>query len=143
MSFDPEERAVLGGLADVLIPMGDSFPSATQAGVATTGLDEVLTYRPDLTDPLKQIVTFAAAMAPAKALAQLQAKHPDLFGALTDFVPGAYFLNADVRTKLGYRGQVPHPISSFGSNSDLELLQSVIDRGPIYRPTPDRANSSH
>ena len=43
MTFDPTERAVLAGLADVLIPAGEGgFPSASEAGVAGQVLDEVL-----------------------------------------------------------------------------------------------------
>jgi hypothetical protein len=39
MTFDASERTVLAGLADVLIPAGEGFPSASQAGVAGEGLD--------------------------------------------------------------------------------------------------------
>src|SRR5258708_7546769 len=100
MSFDADERGVLGGLADVLIPAGNGFPSASQAGVAAGGLDEALTYRPDLAASLKKILALVLGLTAAKAVAQLEASHPELFGALTDFVPGAYFLNPQVRAKL-------------------------------------------
>ena len=55
MSFDSEERAVLAGLADVLIPAGEGFPSASDAGVAREGLDQVLAFRPDLADGLERL----------------------------------------------------------------------------------------
>jgi hypothetical protein len=61
---------------------------------------------------------------------------PAGFGLLAELVPGAYFLNPQVRTSLGYHGQGPHPIDPRPDYLDDGLLQSVIGRGPIYRPTP-------
>src|SRR6266540_1365323 len=48
MTFDPKEKALLGALADVLIPAGEGFPSASEAGVAAEGLENILSFRPDL-----------------------------------------------------------------------------------------------
>ena len=48
MTFNDEERATLAELADVLIPAGDGFPSASEAGVAQEGLDYVINCRPEL-----------------------------------------------------------------------------------------------
>jgi hypothetical protein len=134
--FDAAERAVLGQLADVLIPAADGFPSASQAGVTGEKLDEVLTVRPDLAGPLKKMVSLVEGLHPVKAVAKLEASHPDLFGALTDFVPGAYFLNPTVRAKLAYEGQAAVPIPSPPDHVESELLRPVIDRGPIYRVPP-------
>src|SRR5256885_13696294 len=46
MSIDANERAVFAALADMLIPASEGFPSASEAGVAAEGLDEVLLFRP-------------------------------------------------------------------------------------------------
>ena len=48
MNFDPAQRAVLAGLADVLIPAGDGMPSASAAAVAEEGLNQVLAAVPSL-----------------------------------------------------------------------------------------------
>jgi len=136
MSFDANERALLAALADVLIPAGEGFPSASQAGVAGDGLDQVLSFRPDLADGLKKVLTAARDHAPAEAIAELQRNDPIGFGVLADLVPGAYFLNPQVRARLGYHGQGPRPIDPRPDYLDEGLLQGVLDRGPIYRPTP-------
>jgi hypothetical protein len=132
--FDATERAVLAALADVMIPSGASFLSASAAGVSGDGLDQVLAVRPELAKGLKQILQSARGRAAAEVVAELQANDPGTFAVLAEIVPGAYFLNPNVRTAIGYAGQIAHPIDS---NSDCPdgLLQSVIDRGPIYRPT--------
>ena len=138
MTFDASERALLACLADVLIPTGENFPSASAAGVAGEGLDKVLSFRPDLVAGLKKLLTAARGRAAAEFLAELQTKDPVSFGLLAELVPGAYFLNPEVRAKLGYHGQNPRPIDPRPDYLDDGLLQSVIDRGPIYRPTPEK-----
>lgn len=136
MNFDGNERAAIGQLADVLIPAGEGFPSASNAGVAQDGLDQVICCRPELAQPLKQLTGRAEGRSAFEFLAELQRDDPLTFGLFSDFVGGAYFLNAGVREKLGYAGQKARPIDPRPDHLDDGLLQSVIDRGPIYRPTP-------
>lgn len=136
MIFDTEERAVLAALADVIIPAGEGFPSASQAGVAAEGLDQVLSFRPDIADPLKGLLASSRGRPPAEVVAELRKKNPAGFGLLAEIVPGAYFLNPQVRVRLGYAGQGPRPIDPRPDYQDDGLFQSVLDRGPIYRATP-------
>src|SRR5262245_21115460 len=110
MTFDERERALLGRLADVLIPAGEEFPSASGAGVAGSGLDQVLAVRPDIAAGLKALWSAAQDRDPEGFVAQLQRHDPAAFGLLAELVPGAYFLNPEVRAKLGYHGQSPRPI---------------------------------
>lgn len=138
MTFDANERAVLAGLSDVLIPAGEGFPSASEAGVAGEGLDQVLAVRPDLAAGLKKLLASATGRLAAEFVAELQTNDPAGFGILAELVPGAYFLNPQVRAKLGYSGQGAHPIDPRPDYLDDGLLQSVINRGPVYRPTPGR-----
>src|SRR5678815_4258178 len=141
MTFDATERAVLAGLADALIPAGEGFSSASEAGVAGQLLDEVLSVRPDLGAGLKKLLASANGKPAAEFLAELQNVDPASFGLLAELVPGAYFLNPQVRASLGYHGQGPHPIDPRPDYLDDGLLQSVIGRGPIYRPTPRQQQS--
>ena len=136
MTFTATERELLAALADVLIPAGEGFPSASQAGVAREGLDQVLSVRPDLEAGLKDLLASAAGQAPAELLSNLPIENPAAFGLLTELVPAAYFLNPEVRTRLSYHGQTARAIDSRPDYLDDGLLQSVIDRGPVYRPTP-------
>jgi len=142
MTFDTNQRALLATLADVLIPAGDGFPSASQAGVAGEGLDQVISFRPDLASGLMKVLERAKGYPPADALADLEKNDPAAFGVLAEFVPGAYFLNPRVRDQLGYGGQAPRAIDPHPDYLDDGLLQSVLDRGPIYRPTPGRERRS-
>jgi hypothetical protein len=135
MTFDEAERATLAALADVLIPASAGFLSASQAGVAGDGLDQVLAVRPDLQPGLKQRLHSAQGRDPTDVIRGLRESDPVGFADLAELVAGAYFLNALVRAELGYHGQVPRSLDT-ADHLDEELLQSVIDRGPIYRPTP-------
>ncbi len=111
------------------------MPSASEAGVAGKWLDVLLSSRPDLGDDLARILDAAAGRDPAALLRSL-AEAPDSadFAVLATVVPGAYYLNPAIRERLAYPGQeaVAIPEPSLDA-ADEELLQSVIDRGPIFR----------
>jgi hypothetical protein len=136
MTFDSTERSVLAALADLLIPPATGFPSASEAGVSGEGLDRILAVRPDLAGPLKHLLQQAQGHVSAEFLQALQADDPAGFGVLAEVVPGAYFMHPEVRSALGYDGQTARPIDPRPDHLDDGLLQSVIDRGPIYRPPP-------
>ena len=136
MSLTSAERQLLAVLADLVIPAGNDFPSASEAGVAHEGLDQLLAVRPDLLDPLKSLLVRAKDRSATEFLQELQTHDPAAFAVLAESVPGAYFLNPDVRAKLKYDGQSGRAIDPREDYLDDGLLQSVIDRGPIYRPTP-------
>jgi hypothetical protein len=133
-TFTADQRTTLAALADVLIPAGEGFPSASEAGVAGDGLDKVLSFRPDLGPGLERVLATAGNRPAAEVVAELKRSDPAGFGVLAELVPGAYFLNAQVRARLGYDGQTPRPIDPAPDYEDL--LQSVKERGAIYRPTP-------
>ena len=139
MSFDQTSRDVFAGLADVLIPAGENMPSASGADVAGHRLDQVLTARPDLADALNDIINQARDREPAEVVADLQANDQAAFGVLAEIVPGAYFMNPNVQQAIGYAGQGSRPIDPRPDYMEDGLLESVIRRGPIYRPTPDDA----
>ena len=136
MTFDANQRAALAALADVLIPAGDGFPSASQAGVAAEGLDQVIAFQPGIAVELKRVLEESKDRSPAEVVAILQKNDPGAFSVLAEFVAGAYFLNPTVRARLGYTGQEPQPIDPHPDYLDDGLLQSVLDRGRVYRPTP-------
>ena len=137
MSFDPARRAVLAGLADALIPAGDGMPAASAAGVAEQGLDQVLAAVPSLEARLADVLAQAKGRAPAEVVASLARSDPAAYGILTEVVAAAYFMNPDVRQAVGYAGQGPSPLDPRVDYMEDGLLESVIKRGPIYRPTPN------
>ena len=136
--FDPGRRAALAAVADLLIPIGDGMPAASEAGVAGRWLDEVLQLRPDFGPPLAAVLDRLIGVDPKAALDLLRADDPAGFGVLAEVVAGGYFLNPKVRSAIRYPGQQSVPIAS-EQPPDYEqdgLIASVKARGPIYRPTP-------
>jgi hypothetical protein len=131
-----DERALLATLADVLIPAGNGMPSASQSGVADAWLDAVLAARPDLACGLKELLSKADDGDAADVVADLRANDPAAFDLLAQTVAGAYFMNPQVQQLIGYAGQGPRPIDPAPDYLEGGLLESVIRRGPIYRPTP-------
>ena len=136
MKFDAAQRAVLAGLADVLIPAGDGMPSASAATVAEEGLDQVLAAVPGLRASLADVLARAQGREPAEVVASLARTDPAAYGVLTEVVTAAYFMNPDVRKAVGYTGQGPSPLDPRVDYMEDGLLESVIKRGPIYRTTP-------
>jgi hypothetical protein len=136
VNFDPAQRAVLAGLADVLIPAGDGMPSASAGGVAEEGLNQVLAAVPSLGASLAEVLARAKGREPAEVIASLARTDPAAYGILTEVVTAAYFMNPDVRKAVGYTGQGPLPLDPRVDYMEDGLLESVIKRGPIYRPTP-------
>jgi hypothetical protein len=134
--FDHEQRQLLALLADELIPSGEAMPSASQAEVAGMWLDHVLAARPDLAEGLGRVLELAKGRSPAEVIADLRANDAAGFGVLAEVVPAAYFMNPQVQQLIGYAGQTPRPIDPHPDYLDDGLLDSVLSRGPIYRPTP-------
>jgi hypothetical protein len=136
VNFDRVQRAVLAGLADVLIPVGDGMPSASAAAVAEEGLDQVLTAVPSLGAGLADVLVRGKGSEPTEVVASLARTDAAAYGILTEVVTAAYFMNPDVRKAVGYTGQGPSPLDPRVDYMEDGLLESVIKRGPIYRPTP-------
>ena len=136
MMFDDQDRTLLAQLADVLIPAGGGMPSASQAGVAGIHLDQVLAARPDFAASLRSLLDQARGCDPAEFVAREQRVNSAAFAVLAEFVPSAYFLNDRVRQQIGYAGQTALQLDERPDYLEDGLLDSVIQRGPIYRPTP-------
>jgi hypothetical protein len=136
--MNDHRRAQLGAIADELIPAGSGMPSASEAGVAGQYLDEVLAARPDLAEPLERALEGVDGLEGGAAIAKLRTNDPEGWGVITAVVPGAYFLNPAIRAALGYPGLERRPIDPDAppDYNDDGLLDSVIARGPVYRPTP-------
>src|SRR5262245_57462809 len=135
MTFSEQERKLLAALADVLIPAAEGRLSASQADVGGGGLDQVLATCPETGAALRDLLVLARGTEPVAAVALLCEKHPVVFGVLAEFAAGAYFLNPVVRNAIGYAGQTARPIDPEPDYLENGLLDSVIQRGPIYRPT--------
>jgi hypothetical protein len=129
----------LAAFADALIPGGAGLPSASQAGVHVGLIERTLAARPDLEDIVLGVIDSEGE--PAAELERLRVADPALFDNFTFAISGAYFLSHDVRRLLGYPGPAPEPKPAAPDEAERflagGLLDPVIARGPIYRPTPD------
>ena len=115
-------------MADLLIPAAGDMPSASQTAVGSTGLAEVLKFRPELKSTLEAIMAQCEGKSAEQALKSLDANS---FGTLAEIVASAYFMNKQVREKLHYHGQSAKAIVP--ETMDAALLRPVVDRGAIYR----------
>lgn len=136
MIFDQKSRQILGSLADELIPASETMPSATQADVAEHWHEAVLAARPDLKESLGNLIRAANGKQASDFVLDLRQNDEAGFGVLAEVVCGAYFMNPDVQNAIGYSGQGPRPIDPRPDYMEDGLLESVIRRGPVYRPTP-------
>src|SRR5262249_56780734 len=93
VTLAPPQRAVLAGLADVLLPAGDGMPSASAAAVAEEGLNQVLAAVPSLGAGLADVLARARGRAPAEVVASLARTDPAAYGLLTGGGTAAYFMN--------------------------------------------------
>jgi hypothetical protein len=96
----------------------------------------VLAAVPSLETSLADVLARAKGREPAEFIASLARTDPSGYGILTEVVTAAYFMNPDVRQAVGYTGQGPSPLDPRVDYMEDGLLESVIKRGPIYRPTP-------
>lgn len=136
--FDTENRATLAALADVLVPEAEGMPAASQVDVHGKWVDRVLRVRPDLAAELARVLGAARGRDPVAEVARLQQEDTEGFAVLALAVTGAYYLHPRVRKLIGYPGQKKNP--PYPDEADYYLRDGLVDpviaRGPIYRPTP-------
>jgi hypothetical protein len=129
-------REWLAVVADELIPAGAGMPSAGEVDVAGRQLDLVLAARPDLLAGLEEAHRLAGALRPPEVLGALP-EDGAAREALLLVVAGGYYSSPVVTRLLGYTGQTPEPVraDTYPAYVEEGLLDRVIARGPLYRPT--------
>ena len=138
-TLSDRDRETFGAIADVLIPAAEGMPAASQIGVQGAALDHVLSLRPELRPALERGLAACAGAEPTAAAEALNRDDPEALGAIGLIASAIYYMDPDVRKRLGYPGQEQRPARDEEEGDYLrdDLLQSVIDRGAIYRRTPD------
>jgi hypothetical protein len=140
MVSEPTRRG-LEAVGDHLIPEAHGMPAAGVMGVGTTQLDVVLSSRPDLAPLLERALAAADLDDVSGFLAGLEARDPEAYGAVTLAIVAGYYMHPEVHRLIGYPGQVPKDVQKMSEREIyqeglLDLAQKVVERGPIYRPTP-------
>ena len=132
--LNEKQVATYALLADVLIPSAEGMPSASEADVPTVWILKALEYRPDLKDTFLAALDSCADQDPSDSLQRLNEDDTVSFDAVGVLTSGAYFLNPEIKSRIGYPGQQPVPAKD-DSETYLDLLAAVAERGPIYRAT--------
>ncbi|WP_032402312.1 hypothetical protein [Rhodococcoides fascians] len=133
-----EERAIYGPRADQLIPEAEGMPSATGVGVDTRWIDAALHARPDLVNDFRASLAVGSPDDPVAAIATLHKESSTLFDSFSVLTAGAYLMNPEVKRLIGYPGQEDRPITGDDLPEYLDMLEQVVLRGPVYRPTLKR-----
>jgi hypothetical protein len=117
------------------VPAGDGMRAASEAGVASPRLNELLRSGPDHVGDLVRMLEAADGIHPRLALRSLQDDRDGTGHAvLTTVVAGGYRIDPGIRRRLGYPGQQAVAISEPSlDDEDEALLASVIRREPIFR----------
>jgi hypothetical protein len=135
-------RRGLETVGDHLIPEAHGMPAAGAMGVGSSQLDIVLSSRPDLAPHLERAFTGSDLGDVGAFVAALETDDPEAHGAVTLAIVAGYYMHPEVHRLIGYPGQVPKDVQRMGEHEIyqeglLDLAQKVVERGPIYRPTPD------
>ena len=131
-----KERNALVAIADVLIPTHRDMPSFSLSGAHLAHTDQVLALRQELLPILRAALSHVNLDISTEAMAdRLNRDHPEAIGVIGVVASAAYYLDEDVRQKLGYPGQIQRPVSDEEEYDYEDLLKPVIDRGRMYRST--------
>jgi hypothetical protein len=137
--IDDAHRDRLRAFASILIPEAHGMPSAGDVGVADGQLDRVLAVRDDLTAPLLRAIAQLDPDDHEGTLERLQRDDAEAHDALLLVIVGGYYIDPDVRRRLGYDGQVPTEVRPEIIPNYVEegLIEPLLARGPVYRdPAP-------
>ena len=144
MPLTAAQRERLAGLADVLIAGGAGLPSASEAEVHTVWIDRVFAARPDMEVTVRGVLEVDGD--PTSVVSSIREDDPERFSsfAFAIAIAGAYLINPRIRRELGYPGPVPMKQPALPDEADAYLEDGILDvviaRGPLYRPTPERAD---
>ena len=140
-SLDEGLRERLAEFADRLIPGGSGLPSASGADVHGKWIDRALAARPDLVEVVHDLIS--ASGEPEAEIDRLENEDPAAFEMFAYVIAGAYLMNPRVRRLLGYPGAKPKPNPAYPDEAEHYLADGILDpvlaRGPIYRPTSSAA----
>lgn len=140
-SVSEPTRTALETVGDYLIPEAHGMPAASAVEVGRSQLDVVLASRPDLAPVLERALAEADITDVAGFVAVLEKEDPEAYGVVTLAIVAGYYMHPEVHRLIGYPGQVAKDVQRMSEHEIyqeglLDLAQRVVDRGPIYRPTP-------
>ena len=141
ISVSDAARQALETIGNHLIPEAHGMPAAGSMGVGTTQLDVVLASRPDLAPLIERALADVVLDDVGAFVTALETEDPEAHGAVTLAIVAGYYMHPTVHELIGYPGQVPKDSQRLSEREIyqeglMDLAAKVIERGPIYRPTP-------
>ena len=136
--IDDELRAVFIAVADVLIPADGEMPTASAVDVGGPALDRILSLRHDLKEDFFRGIRSIAGKDPLIAARTLNSDDPRALATIGLVASAAYYISPKIRKLINYPGQEKRTFDADETPDYVRngMLQQVIDRGPIFRPTP-------
>ena len=138
-TLDAKLRETFAGIADVLIPNAEGMPSASEMKVHEAMLDHIIALRADLREDLLRGLAKAAGRDATEAANDLNKTDAAALNAIGLAASAGYYMTPRVRELIGYPGQESRPEADPDAKPEYiknGMLQQVIDRGPIFKPTP-------
>lgn len=101
-------------------------------------LDRILSLRPDLREAFFRGLRAGQGRDPNEAAHALNRDDIEALDTIGLVAASAYYMHPVVRELIGYSGQTSRTYNPDATPEYVSggMLQVVIDRGPIYRPTP-------
>lgn len=138
-TLDSTLRATFAAIADILIPNAEGMPSASVMDVQGEVLDRILGLRPDLRENFLRGLSKAVGRSASDAANDLNKTDAGALSAIGLVASAGYYMSPRVRELIGYPGQQSRPETDPDATPEYVangMLQQVVDRGPIFRPTP-------
>lgn len=132
-------RDLLLGVADVLIPATAAMPSLRTADADGRWLARACLARHDvLPDLVAALDRLGGRDDLPTALRELRATSRGTFDVVANVVAGAYYLIPEIRTLLGYPGQVrnPAPLDLASDELSDEVFEGAMNYPGTYRRAP-------
>ena len=145
--FVASQQMLLSAVLNRLIPATDDFPGAGDLGIASY-VDTVVGRFAELRRLFAEGLTHIALASQARqgqefialaddhkdaVLRQVETLHPTFFEALVQHTYSGYYSHPTVIRLLGLEARPPQPRGYHLEPLDLTLLDSVKQRGPLYR----------
>tara|TARA_B100000315_G_scaffold207017_1_gene201652 strand:+ start:800 stop:1264 length:465 start_codon:yes stop_codon:yes gene_type:complete len=143
-NLNEEEKRTLLTVLNLIIPASENgkMPSANDVGFFTfmenenieSFIQEVLIMIIDASNNnYNQEFSMLSADIQLRLIDRLRRKHVRLFTSLINHVFQCYYQNDDVLEGIGMEARPPFPKGYFVEEGDILLLESVFERGKIYR----------
>lgn len=141
--IDSADRELLRRIFDVLLPATAEMPAASRIGVADNVLDHLLHLRPELVPDLLRGIRLAREIDPTVAVTRLAETDAAAFKVLRTLALAGYYLDPEVRKRIGYPGQqnLPPDLEDPPAYVANGMLDAVKARGPIWKQAQQQSSA--